>query len=68
MSPYKVPDHPVIHKMERTGYPDGKEPEWPKCPYCEAETDTYYKDELGVIVGCENCIIPVDAWGENSKD
>ena len=23
---YDLPDHPVIQNMERTGYPDGKEP------------------------------------------
>lgn len=29
---YDLPDHPVIQNMERTGYPDGKEPIFPICP------------------------------------
>ena len=68
MSLYKMPDHPVIQNMEGTGYPDGKEPEWPICPSCETETDTFYKDELGIIIGCENCIATVDAWEESLED
>lgn len=27
-----IPDHPVIRNMEATGYPDGKEPDYPHCP------------------------------------
>lgn len=62
---YQIPDHPVIRNMERTGYPDGKEPEYPICPVCDQETDTYYKDKHGDIVGCDNCIKTCDAWEEN---
>ena len=36
----------------------------PVCPVCGEETDTYYKNKDGVIVGCEFCIETVDAWEE----
>lgn len=68
MSPYNLPDHPVIRNMERTGYPDGKEPKWPICPVCDEETATYYKDKHGDIVGCDNCIQTADAWEEKQED
>lgn len=32
MSLRYLPDHPVVQNMERTGYPDGKEPQFPHCP------------------------------------
>ena len=44
MSLRYLPDHPVVQNMERTGYPDGKEPQFPHCPICGCETDTFYKD------------------------
>ena len=68
MSPNNLPDHPVIRNMERTGYPDGKEPKWPICPVCDEETDTYYKDKHGDSVGCDNCIQTSDAWDEIQED
>lgn len=34
----------------------------PVCPVCGEETDTFFKDYDGAIVGCDNCIKPVDAW------
>ena len=46
-----IPDHPVIRNMEQTGQPDGKEPKFPICPVCGAETDTFYKCDTE-IVGC----------------
>ena len=45
MSLYDIPDHPVIRNMERTGYPEGKEPTYPHCPVCGEECDTIYKDK-----------------------
>lgn len=66
MSRYDVPDHPVIQNMERTGYPDGKEPKCPRCPMCDEETDTFYKTIGAEIVGCDNCIKAVDAWDETA--
>lgn len=56
MSWYDIPDHPVIRNMERTGYPDGKEPEYPHCPECrEKEIDEIYLQDDDII-GCENCV------------
>ncbi len=60
-----VPDHPVIHAMETTGYPDGVEPEFPKCPICGEETDTVYVNKKLEIVGCSECITSRDAWYES---
>lgn len=63
----EIPDHPVIRNCERTGWPDGKDPEYPVCPVCGEETDTFYKsEETGEIVGCDKCIEPVDAWEETA--
>ena len=36
--------------------------EVPVCPWCDAETDTFYTDRDGDICGCENCVKMVDAW------
>lgn len=41
-----------------------KDYDLPVCPVCGEETDTYYKNKDGVIVGCEFCIDAVDAWEE----
>ena len=54
--------HPVITNMERTGYPDGKEPEYPHCPVCDAECSTVYINEDFEIVGCNECLRGHDAW------
>jgi len=64
MSYYDIPDHPAIQRMERTGYPDGREPAVPICPVCGQDTDTFYKDKYGDIVGCSECINTIDAWEE----
>ena len=53
--PVNFPDHPVIRNMERTGYPDGKLPNW-TCPFCGSECTTVYSDWHGEAVGCENCV------------
>ena len=34
----------------------------PCCPICGEETDTYFRDYYGDIVGCDSCVKPVDAW------
>ncbi len=57
-----APDHPVIRNMERTGYPDGKEPRQPVCPICGAECETMYRECHGVYVGCDVCMRTEDAW------
>jgi len=56
------PDHPVIRNMESTGYPDGKEPKTPICPVCGEECETIYRAYVGLILGCDNCINPVNAY------
>lgn len=46
-----------------------KEPEFPICPVCGAEADTYYRDiNSGEIVGCDECIESVDAWDAQPTD
>ena len=63
-----IPDDPVIQNMERTGYPDGKEPRYPRCPCCGCETDTYYKDKNSCIFGCSECVSTIDAWEETENE
>ena len=55
-------DHPVIENMERTGYPDGKEPHYPVCPVCGEECDTLYTGKDGEVFACDNCVSTKDAW------
>ncbi len=50
-----APDHPVIRNMERTGYPDGKEPRYPVC-------ETIYRYSNFDIVDCDVCMTSADAW------
>ena len=45
-------------------YYEPKETPMPRCPVCDAETDTFFKDYYGDIVGCDSCVRPVDAWDE----
>ena len=52
---YDLPDHPVIQNMERTGYPDGKEPTFPICPVCGEECEEIFRDKDLNIVGCDIC-------------
>lgn len=60
-----IPDHPVIQNMERTGYPDGKEPIYPICPVCGNECETVYIDQDDTIVGCDMCVVQKNAWEED---
>lgn len=58
-----IGDHPVIRNMERTGYPDGKEPEAYFCPVCGEECEKLFKHKsTSEIAGCDNCIEGVDPW------
>ena len=41
-----------------------KDYDMPVCPVCGEETDTYYKNKDGAIVGCDCCIEARDAWEE----
>ncbi len=55
-----IPDDPVIRSMEKYG-----EPPWgsrePICPVCGTECSTIYKNALGEIVGCNECVETYDA-------
>ncbi len=57
-----LPDHPVIRRMESTGYPDGREPETAHCPICGKVCETIYRDKHGDIFGCDECIRIADAY------
>ena len=61
---YYLPDHPVIQDLERTGYPDGKEPVYPRCPVCGADCEDVIRDKNLNIVGCDICTTQSDAWEE----
>lgn len=63
MSRFSCPDHPVIRNLEQTGHPDGIAPEYPRCPICGEESDTfYYSTREREIVGCECCVMAQEAW------
>lgn len=34
----------------------------PRCQVCDAETDSFYKDKWGNIVGCPECVQEVTSW------
>lgn len=55
-------DHPLVAECIRTGYPHG-EPEYPHCPVCDSECEDIYRDENGVVFGCDCCIRKESAWG-----
>lgn len=57
-----IPDHPMIANMEATGYPDGKEPDFPHCPICGAECDTVYLNKDMEVIGCSECVRTENAW------
>ena len=42
----------------------------PICPICGQETDTFYRNAYGEIVGCDNpgCLAAVDAWDYMADD
>lgn len=50
-------------------YPDPPPEEpMPICPVCGAETDTFFQDKYGDIVGCDECIKRLDAWDYVQED
>lgn len=60
-----IPDDPVIHSMEMTGYPPWiKNQEEPVCPICGQECERVFKDKTGDIVGCDVCLEECDAVDE----
>ena len=59
---FEAPENPVIANLMATGYPDGKEPIYPRCPICNGLCQTIYRTERGEIVGCDCCLTEHDAW------
>lgn len=57
----RVPDHPVVRDLMRSGYPDGKVPAEPVCPVCGRECWHVFRDRYGDIVGCDECLKEIDA-------
>lgn len=57
-----LPDDPIIRNMERTGYPDGKEPEEPHCPVCGKVCEYVYTYEGVEIDGCDQCLTAKHAY------
>lgn len=57
-----IPEHPVIRNLERTGYPSGRTPEYPRCPICGTECDIVYRNKNHKVVGCYDCLSIDDAW------
>lgn len=53
---FDIPDHPVIQNLLRTGYPDGKELIEPHCPICGEDSEFFYINRNGDVVGCERCL------------
>ena len=59
----QIPDHPIIRNMERTGYPDGKEPRQKVylCPICGLPCHTVYSNLYGETFACNRCLSSDDA-------
>lgn len=61
--PHSIPDYPVIANMERTGHPDGIEPEPCLCPLCGGECETIHRRKQDrEIVGCDLCLESIEPW------
>lgn len=56
---YPIPDHPVIRNCERTGYPDGRDPVYPRCPVCGDECSEIYETKEDELIGCDTCAVLV---------
>lgn len=54
-------EHPIIRKMEITGYPYGDD-HIPVCPICGEECEIYYISKINEFLGCDNCISEENAW------
>lgn len=60
-----LPDAPWIREAETNGLLPF-EPE-PFCPCCGREAETYYLDKYGGIIGCDRCVMAVDARGHQNR-
>lgn len=62
-------EHPDITSALYTGYPTWIDPlRVPRCPCCGEECETLYKDQQGIVYGCDSCISTLDAWGWMEKE
>lgn len=50
-------------------FPDPPEQPMPRCPVCGEECETVYWDVNNQIVGCDNCLLELDAyeWYEEER-
>lgn len=56
-------EHPDITRALETGYPYDTETEYPICPNCGSEAETFMLNTItGEILGCDECIKGRDAW------
>lgn len=54
-----IADHPIIHEIETTGYPAGRDKTTLRCPCCGEELsvdDEIYTGYSGEVIGCEHCV------------
>lgn len=64
-----LPDHPVIRNLERTGWPDGKEPRMPRCPVCGAEEPYEIYVRGHETQGCDACLSRTEApWPDGGPE
>lgn len=49
--PYEIPEPRL----------EPPEVEMPRCPICGAEAGCFYENDLGELVGCDECLRPVGA-------
>lgn len=40
---------------------------YPTCPICGAQAQTFYRDSLGQIFGCDECVKAVD-WSDLAQE
>lgn len=52
MRDFDLPERPL----------EPKQPFEPHCPCCGDECETLYRDYLGRVIGCENCVEALDAY------
>lgn len=56
-------DPPGIRNALIWGFPDGPEPEPPRCPICGGVCEEIYQAKsTGDIVGCDLCLAVQDPW------
>ena len=60
---YDLPDHPVVQNLERTGYPDGKEPRYPSAaPSAARSAKPSTKTDTAHTSAATLCMETKDAW------